>query len=262
MQGVHYLVPCVSKQHTIAVLALGPQGARRAAEQRGHGAGGGGGRAGGDRARERAPLPAAAGAGRRGRAHAAVQREHPRVARQRPGRRRRARPRRAVEPGARAAVRHHARGGRRAAARGAVQRARWSTRCATRAAPAPPAPRSTACRSRPRAAAPTRACWSTSRVVPLQGPPGRRAGRGVDPRVRGHHGAGPPRGAAADFRQDGVDRPARRRRGARGEHAAHGHLELHPDAARAGRSRRTRARSCSRRSSGRRSARRRSSTAC
>ena len=40
------------------------------------------------------------------------------------------------------------------------------------------------------------------------------------------------RGAAADFREDGVDRTARRRRRARGEHAADRHLELHADAAR------------------------------
>ena len=41
-----------------------------------------------------------------------------------------------------------------------------------------------------------------------------------------------PRGAAADLGEDGVDRPAGRRRRARGEHAAHRHLELHADAAR------------------------------
>ena len=70
------------------------------------------------------------------------------------------------------------------------------------------------------------------------------------------------RGAAADLREDGVDRPARRRRRARGQHAADRHLELHADAAREGRIPTIRDAGCSRRSSGRRSAPRRSSTAC
>ncbi len=70
------------------------------------------------------------------------------------------------------------------------------------------------------------------------------------------------RGAAADLRQDGVDRPAGRGRRARGQHAADRHLELHADAARRAPIPTTRRRSCSRRSSGRRSAPPRSSTAC
>ena len=84
----------------------------------------------------------------------------------------------------------------------------------------------------------------------------------LDPHDRGHHLARAARGAAADLREDGVDRPARGRRRARGQHAADGHLQLHADAARAGRPRRSADASCSRRSSGRPSAPRRSSTAC
>ena len=49
---------------------------------------------------------------------------------------------------------------------------------------------------------------------------------------RGHHRARAARGAAADLREDGVDRPAGGRRRARGQHAADRHLELHADAAR------------------------------
>ena len=79
---------------------------------------------------------------------------------------------------------------------------------------------------------------------------------------RGHHRARAARRAAAHLGKDGVARPAGRRRGARGQHAADRHLELHADAARAGRSRAIRARRCSRRSKSRRSAPRASSTAC
>ena len=57
------------------------------------------------------------------------------------------------------------------------------------------------------------------------------ADRRNDPGHRGHLQPRAARGAAADLREDGVDRPARRRRGARGQHAAHRHLELHADAA-------------------------------
>ena len=60
-----------------------------------------------------------------------------------------------------------------------------------------------------------------------------------DRHPRGHHLARAARGAAADLGEDGVDRPARRRRRARGEHAADRHLELHADAARGRRSRRS-----------------------
>ena len=85
---------------------------------------------------------------------------------------------------------------------------------------------------------------------------------GMHPAHRGHHRSRAARRAAADFREDGVDRPARRRRRARSQHAADRHLELHADAARGRRSRRSADGRCSRRSSGRRSAPRRSSTAC
>ena len=55
---------------------------------------------------------------------------------------------------------------------------------------------------------------------------------------RRRHAARATRGAAPDFREDGVDRPAGGRRRPRGEHAADRHLELHADAARRRRSRR------------------------
>ena len=58
-----------------------------------------------------------------------------------------------------------------------------------------------------------------------------RRDRRDDPDHRGHLRARAARGAAADLREDGVDRPARGRRGARGQHAADRHLELHADAA-------------------------------
>ena len=97
-------------------------------------------------------------------------------------------------------------------------------------------------------------------AAPLQMPEGGAAGH--HPHHRGHHRARPTRGAAPDLREDGVDRPARRGRGPRGEHAAHGHLELHADAAAERRQGGSDARSCSRRSSGRRSAPPRSSMVC
>ena len=59
----------------------------------------------------------------------------------------------------------------------------------------------------------------------------RRSGRdhSVD---REHHRAGPAGGTAADFGKDGVHRPAGGGRGARGQYAAHRHLQLRADAAR------------------------------
>ncbi len=130
-------------------------------------------------------------------------------------------------------------------------RRRSSRCCAARGASRPTARRSTACRSRrgtqpPRQRARQRGDDAAARR-------GRRDRRD-DPDHRRHLGARAARGAAADLREDGVDRPARGRRRARGQHAADRHLELHADAhggRRAGRSRRRR---CSRRSSGRRSA--------
>ena len=78
-------------------------------------------------------------------------------------------------------------------------------------------------------------CCSTSAIAPL--PDRRRHAGRLDHRHRGRHRPREPRGAAAAVREDGGDRPAGGRRGARGEHAADGHLELHADAARARRTR-------------------------
>ena len=72
-----------------------------------------------------------------------------------------------------------------------------------------------------------------------------RSDRRDDPDHRGHFGARAAGGAAADFGEDGVDRSARGRRRARGQHAADRHLELRADAdgwRRAGRSEDARAR--------------------
>ena len=70
-------------------------------------------------------------------------------------------------------------------------------------------------------------------AVPLHAPSGDTAAVvGHDSDHRGHHRPRAARGAAPDFRKDGVDRAARRGRGARGQHAAHRDLELHADAAR------------------------------
>ena len=70
------------------------------------------------------------------------------------------------------------------------------------------------------------------------------------------------RGAAAHLGEDGLARPAGRGRRPRGQHAADRHLQLHADAARAGRTPRTRAPPCSRRSRSRPSAPPASSTGC
>ncbi len=169
------------------------------------------------------------GQGGRARADARVQREHPRVAERRPR-------------------------GRRIATIAIVRwNRRWksSTACATRQAVARrldelfepgfldvlraarrESPEGTALYRVPLVDAARRrraGCSSTSR-------PRRSATRdGGDRRQhhhhRGHLDARAARGAAADLREDGVDRAARRRRGARGEHAADRHLELHADAA-------------------------------
>jgi PAS domain S-box-containing protein len=88
----------------------------------------------------------------------------------------------------------------------------------------------------------------------------RRRPRGHRRHPRGRDLTRAVRRAAADFREDGLDRPARRRRGARGQHAAHGHLELHADAARRRRPRGPEDTACSRRSSVKPSGRPRSST--
>ena len=72
--------------------------------------------------------------------------------------------------------------------------------------------------------------WSTSAISPFQTDDG--AAGGLDHRARGRHRSRESRGAAAAVREDGGDRSAGGRRRARGEHAAHRHLELHADAAR------------------------------
>ena len=90
-----------------------PEGHRRAAEQRGHGAARRRGRADRHRARERAPVPAAPCQGRRARPDARLQREHRRVARRRAAGRRSAGPDRPVEQRAGTAVRRDARRGDR-----------------------------------------------------------------------------------------------------------------------------------------------------
>ena len=71
-------------------------------------------------------------------------------------------------------------------------------------------------------------------TVPLRAADGATTGyNGDDGR---HHGPRAARGTVADFREDGVDRAARRRRGARGQHTADRHFELHSAAARRRRS--------------------------
>ena len=79
---------------------------------------------------------------------------------------------------------------------------------------------------------------------------------------REHHRPGPPGGTAAVVREDGVNRRAGGRSGARGQHAADRHFELHADAARECRPGRSEEPRCSKKSSARRSGRPRSSTAC
>ena len=214
------------------------QGARRAAELGGPGAARGGRRAGGDRARERPALPPAAPQGRGTRADAGVQREHPRIARRRPrggGRARTAciRWNRALEQ-LHGVTRADAVG---ADARRAVRAGLRRGGAGRRASSPRRAARSTGSRSTRRPAA-TPGRSSTS-------PPSRcsRPRAAADDRHGRHRrrrdGAGAARGAAADLRQDGVDRPAGGRRGARGEHAADRHLQLHADAARRRRPRRS-----------------------
>ena len=85
--GLYYFVPCISKEGADRGTGRRPQGDRRAAEQRGHGAAFGSGRADRHGARERAPLSPAARQGVRARSDARVQRKHPRVARRRVARR-------------------------------------------------------------------------------------------------------------------------------------------------------------------------------
>ena len=92
-------------------------------------------------------------------------------------------------------------------------------------------------------------------------PARRRAARDHPDRRRRDraHAAG---GAAPALREDGVDRPAGRGRGARGEHAPRRHLLLHAAPAGRGGGRRSQGRPAARRSRSRASARPRSSTTC
>ena len=88
--GIYYFVPCVFEGGAIAVLALGRKDTDEPFNSEDLGAADGGRRPGGDGDRERPALPPAAPEGRRARPDARVQREHPRVARRRAGRVRRA----------------------------------------------------------------------------------------------------------------------------------------------------------------------------
>ena len=166
-----------------------------------------------------------------------LQRERRRVAAGRPAGGRPRRARGALEPGDGADLRRAARRGRRPSARRAVRRAS-SSRAArawrARGGPAENGRRSTACRSCRGTPTAARKRLVNVAEAPLRDVDGRT--RRHDRHPRGHHLARAARGAAADLREDGVDRPARGRRRARGQHAADRHLELHADAARAGRS--------------------------
>ena len=232
LRGVHYFVPCVSKGGTIAVLALG---------QRGQGE---------PLSSEDMGLLSAVGS------HVATALENGRLYRQLQlkaselqrlqefnenivesldnglvvedlnGRDR------PMEPGAGRHLRPVGGRGERAQARRGVRRAvrRGAARGAARVAQRRVA--------LPRAA--RRPCGEGRRAPPREHRDRAAAGaerpvRHVDGRQhhhhRGRHRARAPRRAAADFRQDGVGRPAGRRRRARSEHAADRHLELHADAA-------------------------------
>ena len=83
----------------------------------------------------------------------------------------------------------------------------------------------------------SRWCRAVRRTAAAAGQRGNRAApdagwqqRRNDHHPGEHHRARAARGAAPDFREDGVHRPARRRRGPRGQHPADRHLQLHPDA--------------------------------
>ena len=128
--------------------------------------------------------------------------------------------------GVRARGRDRPRAGRR------VRPRRSSRRCAAARRSIPRAPRSTACRSTDAGDEPTRHACSSTRPPCRCSDVGDDAVVGHDLADRGHHRPRAARRAAADFREDGVDRAAGGRRGARGQHAADRHLELHADAAR------------------------------
>ena len=143
-------------------------------------------------------------------------------------------PRGALEPPPRRAVRRAARGRGRPPAERALRSAR-SSRCSARDR-----------ESRRRHRVLPRAAVDAARAVAAAAGERRddaaarlrRGDRRHHPDHRGHLQPRAARRAAADLREDGVDRPARRRRGARGQHAADRHLELHADAAAERRARR------------------------
>ncbi len=120
-----------------------------------------------------------------------------------------------------------------------VRRRRSSRRFARRGAIRPTARRCRASRCRRGAAASGETLIVNAAVVPLRARRATRRGAPVGTIVIVEDVTAPraARGAAADLREDGVDRSAGGRRRARGEHAADRHLELHADAARGRRSR-------------------------
>ena len=129
-----------------------------------------------------------------------------------------------------------ARRGDRPAARRRLRRA--VRRGAARGAPGRPARRDAvpgaadAPALAPTATRDARACSSTRRPCRCRARRAPTRSAGTILLHRGHHRPRAARRAAADFGEDGVDRPAGRRRRARGQHAADRHLELHADAAR------------------------------
>ena len=145
LRGVHYFVPCVSKGGTIAVLALGQRGQGEPLEQRGHGPAVGRRQPRRHSARERAAVSAASAEGGRAAAPAGVQREHRRVARQRPRRRGPERPRGALEQGARATSTACRRPKRQGTSSKKCSTARSSRRCARHSATPRTARRCIAC---------------------------------------------------------------------------------------------------------------------
>ena len=132
-QGIYYFVPCMFEGAAIAVLALGRKETDEPFNSEDLGAADGGRRPGRDGDRERPPLSAAAPQGRRTRPDARVQREHPRIARRRPGRVRRGRSDRPLEPRARELLRRDARPRPSGARSPTSSTRRSSRRCAPRA---------------------------------------------------------------------------------------------------------------------------------
>ena len=260
--GIYYFVPCVSKDGTIAVLALGRKDSDEPLNSEDMALLTAVAGAGGDRDRERPPLSAAASQGGRARSAARVQREHPRVARRRPAGARPRRAHRPLEPRARGALRPAPRGRRRPAAR-----ASCSTRAFVEALRA--ARRESPGRRDARYRVPLdaarhadgRRCSSTSPTVPLQ----RIAGGAIagtiviieditDARRSSKSSCRSPR----RWRRSACWPPASRTRSTRRSPASRASRRCCSRAP----IRTIRGRSCSRRSSGRPSAPRRSSTAC